>query len=171
MTYRVRMACSWPRMAAPSGCGDVGRAAALAAGPPAVPAVLAVPQGQVGAAVPVARARPAGYRLAAGQPVVQDAFLVGHHAAAPSSRNAPSMAARMSRSVCWAASPAAVSAARASCLGDGPGGDHAGDAAGRAVQGDPAAAFGGVLHGAQVRGEQRRRVMRCPPPRRAGAGR
>ena len=53
-----------------------------------------------------------------------------------------------------AASPAAVRTWRAWVFGDGPGGDHAGDAARRAVEGDPAAALGGCLYGAQVRGEQ-----------------
>ena len=156
MTYRVSTACSWPQDGRALGLRDVGGAVALAAGPPAVPAVFAVPQGQVGAAVPVARAGPAGHRLAAGQPVFLGAFLIGDHAAAPSSRNAPSMAARMSRSVCCGGQPGRGQRGAGVGLGDGPGGDHAGGPAGRAVQGDPAAAFRGRLHGPQEGGEQRR---------------
>ena len=79
----------------------------------------------------------------------------GAHAAAPSSWNAPLIAARISRGVCWAASPAAVSAAWASSALMAPASDHAGDPACRAVEGVAAAAFGGVLYGPQVRGEQR----------------
>ena len=95
----------------------------------------------------------------------------GHAAATPSSWNAPSIAARISRGVCWAAVPAAVEGGAGGGFGEGPGGDHPGRRPGprrRGWRGGGLRGPRGRTAGARPGG---RGAMRCPPLRGPVQGR
>ena len=79
------------------------------------------------------------------------------------------MAARISRSVCPAGGPTSVERGTASVWADGTGGDHAGYATGRAVEGGAAFADRGAATASRCAAEQP--VGVGDAPRRAGADR